>query len=167
VIRDLITAMGAGIGDNFNIEKMRYHRIVSMTDADVDGSHIRTLLLTFFFRHFPAIIDRGYLYMAQPPLYKVSKGKQVIWCRSDSDRDRSIKQLGKNAEVQRMKGLGEMNAEELWQTTMNPETRVLLRVTVDDAAAANDIFEKLMGPEVEPRKKFIQAHAKSVRNLDI
>ena len=167
VIRDLITAMGAGIGDNFNIEKMRYHRIVSMTDADVDGSHIRTLLLTFFFRHFPAIIDRGYLYMAQPPLYKVSKGKQVIWCRSDSDRDRSIKQLGKNAEVQRMKGLGEMNAEELWQTTMNPETRVLLRVTVDDAAAANDIFEKLMGPEVEPRKKFIQAHAKTVRNLDV
>jgi DNA gyrase subunit B len=167
VIRDLITAMGAGIGDNFNIEKMRYHRIVSMTDADVDGSHIRTLLLTFFFRHFPAIIDKGYLYMAQPPLYKVSKGKQVMWCRSDGDRDRAMKQLGKNAEVQRMKGLGEMNAEELWQTTMNPETRVLLRVTVDDAAAANEIFEKLMGPDVEPRKKFIQAHAKSVRNLDI
>jgi len=167
VIRDLITAMGAGIGDNFNIEKMRYHRIVSMTDADVDGSHIRTLLLTFFFRHFPEVIDRGYLYMAQPPLYKVSKGKQTVWCRSDGERDRALKQLGKNAEVQRMKGLGEMNAEELWETTMNPETRVLLRVKVDDAAAANEIFEKLMGPEVEPRKKFIQAHAKSVRNLDI
>jgi len=167
VIRDLITAMGAGIGDNFNIEKMRYHRIVSMTDADVDGSHIRTLLLTFFFRHFPEVIDRGYLYMAQPPLYKVSKGKQVVWCRSEADRERALKQLGKNAEVQRMKGLGEMNANELWDTTMNPETRVLLRVQVDDAAAANEIFEKLMGPEVEPRKKFIQAHAKSVRNLDI
>jgi DNA gyrase subunit B len=167
VIRDLITAMGAGIGDNFNIEKMRYHRVVSMTDADVDGSHIRTLLLTFFFRHFPQVIDKGYLYMAQPPLYKVAKGKQVVWCRSDGDRDKALRQLGKNAEVQRMKGLGEMNAEELWDTTMNPQTRVLLRVTVDDAAAANETFEKLMGPEVEPRKKFIQAHAKSVRNLDI
>jgi len=105
--------------------------------------------------------------MAQPPLYKVSKGKQVVWCRSEADRERALKQLGKNAEVQRMKGLGEMNANELWDTTMNPETRVLLRVQVDDAAAANEIFEKLMGPEVEPRKKFIQAHAKSVRNLDI
>src|SRR6266704_3462167 len=154
-------------GNIFNIEKMRYHRIVSMTDADVDGSHIRTLLLTFFFRHFPEVIDRGYLYMAQPPLYKVSKGKQVVWCRSEGDRERALKQLGKNAEVQRMKGLGEMNANELWDTTMNPETRVLLRVQVDDAAAANEIFEKLMGPDVEPRKKFIQAHAKSVRNLDI
>jgi len=167
VIRDLITAMGAGIGDNFNIEKMRYHRIVSMTDADVDGSHIRTLLLTFFFRYFPQIIDKGYLYMAQPPLYKVSKGKQVVWVRSEGDKDKAVRQLGKNAEVQRMKGLGEMNAQELWETTMNPETRVLLRVEVEDAAAANDIFEKLMGPDVEPRKKFIQAHAKSVRNLDI
>ena len=167
VIRDLITAMGAGIGDNFNIDKIRYHRIVSMTDADVDGSHIRTLLLTFFFRHFPEVIDRGYLYMAQPPLYKVFKGKQVIWARSDAERDRALRQLGKGAEIQRMKGLGEMNAEELWETTMNPATRVLLRVTVDDAAAANDTFERLMGPDVEPRKKFIQAHAKSVRNLDI
>ncbi|HZQ49373.1 MAG TPA: DNA topoisomerase (ATP-hydrolyzing) subunit B [Candidatus Dormibacteraeota bacterium] len=167
VIRDLITAMGAGIGDNFNIEKMRYHRIVSMTDADVDGSHIRTLLLTFFFRHFPQVIDKGYLYMAQPPLYKVSKGKQVVWCRSEAEREKALRQFGKNAEVQRMKGLGEMNAEELWDTTMNPATRVLLRVHVDDAALANETFEKLMGPEVEPRKKFIQAHAKSVRNLDV
>ena len=167
VIRDLITAMGAGIGDNFNIEKMRYHRIVSMTDADVDGSHIRTLLLTFFFRHFPQVIDKGYLYMAQPPLYKVSKGKQVVWCRSEGEREKALRSMGKNAEVQRMKGLGEMNAEELWDTTMNPETRVLLRVTVDDAALANETFEKLMGPEVEPRKKFIQAHAKTVRNLDV
>ncbi|HSP09188.1 MAG TPA: DNA topoisomerase (ATP-hydrolyzing) subunit B [Candidatus Dormibacteraeota bacterium] len=166
-IRNLITAMGAGVGDNFNIEKMRYHRIVTMTDADVDGSHIRTLLLTFFFRYFPQVIEKGYLYMAQPPLFKVFKGKQVVWCHSEADRDKAIRQLGKNTEAARMKGLGEMNAEELWDTTMNPKTRVLLRVTVEDVAAVNDTFEKLMGPDVEPRKKFIQAHAKSVRNLDI
>jgi DNA gyrase subunit B len=170
-IRNLITAMGAGVGDNFNIEKMRYHRIVTMTDADVDGSHIRTLLLTFFYRYFPQVIDKGYLYMAQPPLFKVSKGTgknaQVVWCHSEADRDKAMRSLGKNAEAARMKGLGEMNANELWETTMNPATRVLLRVTVDDAASMNDTFEKLMGPDVEPRKKFIQAHAKSVRNLDI
>jgi DNA gyrase subunit B len=166
-IRNLITAMGAGVGDNFNIEKMRYHRVITMTDADVDGSHIRTLLLTFFFRYFPQVIEKGYLYMAQPPLFKVFKGKQVIWCHSDGDRDKALRQLGKNAESARMKGLGEMNAEELWQTTMNPATRVLLQVRVEDVAAVNDTFEKLMGPDVEPRKKFIQAHAKSVRNLDI
>ncbi|TME71713.1 MAG: DNA topoisomerase IV subunit B, partial [Chloroflexi bacterium] len=163
--------MGAGVGDNFNIDKIRYHRIVTMTDADVDGSHIRTLLLTFFFRYFPAVIDKGYLYMAQPPLFKVSKGAgknvKIIWCQSEADRDKALRQLGKGAEAARMKGLGEMNAEELWETTMNPQTRVLLQVTVDDVAAVNDIFEKLMGPDVEPRKKFIQAHAKSVRNLDI
>jgi DNA gyrase subunit B len=166
-IRNLITAMGAGVGDNFNVDKIRYHKIVTMTDADVDGSHIRTLLLTFFFRYFPQIIEMGYLYMAQPPLYKVFKGKQTIWCHSDAERDKAMKQLGKNAEAARMKGLGEMNAEELWETTMNPATRVLLRVTVEDVAAVNETFEKLMGPDVEPRKKFIQAHAKSVRNLDI
>ena len=170
-IRNLITAMGAGVGDNFNIEKMRYHRIVTMTDADVDGSHIRTLLLTFFFRYFPAVIDKGYLYMAQPPLFKVSKGTgknlKVVWCQSEADRDKALRTLGKGAESARMKGLGEMNAEELWETTMNPATRVLLKVTIDDVAAVNDTFERLMGPDVEPRKKFIQAHAKSVRNLDI
>jgi DNA gyrase subunit B len=166
-IRNLITAMGAGVGDNFNVEKMRYHRVITMTDADVDGSHIRTLLLTFFYRYFPAVIEKGYLYMAQPPLFKVFKGKQIVWCHSEGDRDKALRQLGKNAESARMKGLGEMNAEELWETTMNPATRVLLRVTVEDAAAVNDTFEKLMGPDVEPRKKFIQAHAKSVRNLDI
>ncbi len=166
-IRNLITAMGAGVGDNFNVEKMRYHRVITMTDADVDGSHIRTLLLTFFYRYFPAVIEKGYLYMAQPPLFKVFKGKQVVWCHSEGERDKALRQLGKNAESARMKGLGEMNAEELWQTTMNPATRVLLQVNVEDAAAVNDTFEKLMGPDVEPRKKYIQAHAKSVRNLDI
>src|SRR6266508_4232472 len=148
-IRNLITAMGAG----------------------VDGSHIRTLLLTFFFRYFPQVIDKGYLYMAQPPLFKVSKGTgknmKVIWCQSEADRDKALRTLGKGAEAARMKGLGEMNAEELWETTMNPATRVLLKVMVEDAAAVNDTFERLMGPDVEPRKKFIQAHAKSVRNLDI
>ena len=166
-IRNLITAMGAGVGDNFNLEKIRYHRIVTMTDADVDGIHIRTLLLTFFFRYFPQVIESGYLYMAQPPLFKVFKGKQIVWCHSEAERDKALRQLGKNAEAARMKGLGEMNAEELWETTMNPKTRVLLQVAVEDAAAVNDTFEKLMGPDVEPRKKFIQAHAKSVRNLDI
>ncbi len=166
-IRNLITAMGAGVGDNFNIEKMRYHRVITMTDADVDGSHIRTLLLTFFYRYFPAVIEKGHLYMAQPPLFKVFKGKQIVWCHSEGDRDKALRQLGKNAESARMKGLGEMNAEELWQTTMNPATRVLLQVNVEDAAAVNDTFEKLMGPDVEPRKKYIQAHAKNVRNLDI
>ncbi|HEX3507781.1 MAG TPA: DNA topoisomerase (ATP-hydrolyzing) subunit B [Candidatus Dormibacteraeota bacterium] len=170
-IRNLITAMGAGVGDNFNVEKMRYHRVITMTDADVDGSHIRTLLLTFFYRYFPQVIEKGYLYMAQPPLFKVFKGTgknaQIVWCHSEGDRDKALRQLGKNAESARMKGLGEMNAEELWQTTMNPATRVLLQVNVEDAAAVNDTFEKLMGPDVEPRKKFIQAHAKSVRNLDI
>src|SRR6266568_1163136 len=158
-------------GKILNVDKIRYHRIVTMTDADVDGSHIRTLLLTFFFRYFPEVIDRGYLYMAQPPLFKVSKGTgknmKVIWCQSEAERDKALRELGKGAEAARMKGLGEMNADELWETTMNPASRVLLRVAVEDAAAVNDTFEKLMGPDVEPRKKFIQAHAKSVRNLDI
>ena len=166
-IRNLITAMGAGVGDNFNIEKMRYHRIVTMTDADVDGSHIRTLLLTFFFRYFPELIERQHIYMAQPPLYKVEKGKQVAWVYSDAERDKEMKRMGANVKVSRFKCLGEMNADQLWETTMNPDKRVLLRVDIEDAAAVADTFEKLMGNDVEPRKKFIQAHAKAVRNLDI
>ena len=166
-IRNLITAMGTGIGERFDVDKARYHRVITMTDADVDGSHIRTLLLTFFFRYMPAVIERGYLYMAQPPLFKVSKGKQSQWVYNEAERDREAKRLGGKVEISRFKGLGEMNADQLWETTMNPANRVLLRVTVDDAAAVSDAFEKLMGSEVEPRKKFIQAHAKSVRNLDI
>ena len=166
-IRNLITAMGTGIGDKFEIDKIRYHRIITMTDADVDGSHIRTLLLTFFFRYFPEVIDRGYLYMAQPPLYRLTKGKQVVYVYNEAEKDREVKRLGGKVEPQRFKGLGEMNPEQLWETTMNPSNRVLLRVTVEDAAAVADTFEKLMGPDVEPRKKFIQAHAKTVRNLDI
>ena len=166
-IRNLITALGTGIGERFEYEKLRYWRIVTMTDADVDGSHIRTLLLTFFFRYFPDLIERQHIYMAQPPLYKVEKGKQVAWVYSDAERDKEMKRMGANVKVSRFKGLGEMNADQLWETTMNPDKRVLLRVDIEDAAAVADTFEKLMGNDVEPRKKFIQAHAKAVRNLDI
>jgi DNA gyrase subunit B len=166
-IRNLITALGTGIGERFEIDKIRYHRVITMTDADVDGSHIRTLLLTFFFRYFPEIIERGYLYMAQPPLYKLTKGKNTKWVFNDLERDRELKAMGGKVEVSRFKGLGEMNPDQLWDTTMNPGSRMLLRVMVEDAAAVSDIFEKLMGPDVEPRKKFIQAHAKAVRNLDV
>jgi DNA gyrase subunit B len=166
-IRNLITALGTGIGERFEYEKLRYHRVITMTDADVDGSHIRTLLLTFFYRYFPDLIENGHVLMAQPPLYKLTKGKQTKWVYSDQERDREVKRMGGKVEVGRFKGLGEMNADQLWETTMNPQTRTLLRVEIEDAAAVNDIFEKLMGSDVEPRKKFIQAHAKSVRNLDI
>src|SRR5690348_12511056 len=166
-IRNLITALGTGIGERFEYEKLRYWRIVTMTDADVDGSHIRTLLLTFFYRHFPSLIENGHVFMAQPPLYKLTKGKNTRWVYSDAERDRELKRMGGKVEVSRFKGLGEMNADQLWETTMNPATRTLLRVEIEDAAAVNDIFEKLMGSEVEPRKKFITAHAKAVRNLDI
>ncbi len=166
-IRNLITALGTSVGERFEYEKLRYHRIITMTDADVDGSHIRTLLLTFFYRHFPSLIEKGHVYMAQPPLFKLTKGKTARWVYSDAERDRELKRMGGKVEVSRFKGLGEMNADQLWETTMNPATRTLLRVEIDDAAAVNDIFEKLMGSDVEPRKKFITAHAKAVRNLDI
>ena len=166
-IRNLITALGTGVGERFEYDKLRYHRIITMTDADVDGSHIRTLLLTFFYRHFPSLIDKGHVFMAQPPLYKVTKGKNTKWVYSDTERDREMKRMGGKVEVSRFKGLGEMNADQLWETTMNPSTRTLLKVEIEDAAAVNDIFEKLMGSDVEPRKKFITAHAKAVRNLDI
>jgi DNA gyrase subunit B len=145
-----------------------------MTDADVDGAHIRTLLLTFFFRHMPAVIDGGYLYIAQPPLFRIQNGKNPIYVYSEQERDREVVRLAKEKrtlperiEVQRFKGLGEMNPDQLWDTTMNPANRAMLQVTVEDAAQADEVFDTLMGDQVAPRKKFIQTHAKSVKNLDI
>ncbi len=197
-IKNLVIAMGAGVADQFNIENLRYHRIIIMTDADVDGAHIRTLLLTFFYRHFPDIINRGFLYIAQPPLFRVQVGKSAEYAFSDKQRDAIIEKLLKEAKdkktgkqkvintkladetptgeetvnikgasVQRYKGLGEMNPQQLWETTMDPANRVMLRVDVTDAEKASKIFEMLMGDEVAPRKNFIQTHAKSVKNLDI
>ena len=148
--------------------RLRYHRIIIMTDADVDGSHIRTLLLTFFFRHMPKLISEGYLYIGQPPLYRVASGKQEIWAYTDEQLKDAMKQIGKEkVTLQRYKGLGEMNAEQLWETTMNPETRTLGQVTVDDAMVADETFDMLMGNVVAPRRRFIQTHAKNVRNLDV
>jgi DNA gyrase subunit B len=172
-IRALITAMGAGNSETFNPAKLRYHRTIIMTDADVDGAHIRTLLLTFFFRQMRQVISDGYLYIAQPPLYRVMYGKESYYAYTEEQRDAAIgeiKEKHKNArdpDVTRYKGLGEMNPEQLWDTTMNPATRTLLRVNMDDAAAADEIFDMLMGDQVPPRKKFIQTHAKYVRNLDV
>jgi len=170
-VRPLIIALGAGIegiGDSFDLTKLRYHRVIIMTDADVDGAHIRTLLLTLFFRHMPQIIEAGYLYIAQPPLYRVSTGKVTKYAQSEGERDRIVKEFNvKNLSVQRFKGLGEMNADQLWDTTMNPETRILLRAEIEDAAEADGIFTMLMGEKVGPRKEFIKSEARKVRNLDI
>jgi len=168
-IRAIITALGAGIDDEFDLSKLRYHRVILMTDADVDGSHIRTLLLTFFFRHMAELINHEHLFIAQPPLYRVTKGKTEEWVYSEQEKEEVLRKLkgSKNVGVQRYKGLGEMSAEQLWETTMNPDTRTLLTVNIDDAAKADHIFHMLMGAEVPPRKAFIQAHAKSVKNLDI
>jgi DNA gyrase subunit B len=167
-IKALIIAMGTGIGEDFDIEKLRYHRIVIMTDADVDGAHIRCLLITFFYRHFRPVVDAGHIYIAQPPLYKISFGKTAQYAYSDDQRDKIIKEMGKsNASIQRYKGLGEMNPEQLWETTMNPENRTLLQVTVEEAHEADKTLDILMGEEVEPRKKFIQTHAKAAKNIDI
>ncbi len=167
-VRPLIIALGAGIGDTFDLAKLRYHRIIIMTDADVDGAHIRTLLLTFFYRHMGQIIEKGHLYIAQPPLYRVSTGKQTLYAQSEKEREAAIKKLNaKNITVQRFKGLGEMNADQLWETTMNPQTRTLLRAEVDDGVEADAIFTMLMGEKVAPRKSFIMAEARKVQNLDI
>ncbi|MCY0878115.1 MAG: DNA topoisomerase (ATP-hydrolyzing) subunit B [Firmicutes bacterium] len=167
-IRAMITAIGTGIGDEFDLSKARYHRVVIMTDADVDGSHIRTLLLTFFYRYMTPLIEAGYVYIAQPPLYLVKKGKQERYLYDDAALERLLDEWGRGNDVtiQRYKGLGEMNAEQLWETTMNPETRTLLRVELEDAAAADWIFTVLMGDKVESRRDFIQEHAHQVRNLD-
>ena len=164
--------MGAGVGEQFDVKNLRYHRIIIMTDADVDGAHIRTLLLTLFYRYFPDIINGGYLYIAQPPLFQVSAGKEKVYAFSESERDEISVDLKKeqktdNVNIQRYKGLGEMNPEQLWETTMDPANRVMHRVSVEDAQATSELFEILMGDEVAPRKKFIQTHAKAVKNLDI
>ncbi len=166
-VKSLISALGTGIGDNFSLEGLRYGRIIIMTDADVDGSHIRTLLLTFFFRYMGQLIEDGHLYIAQPPLYRIAHKNQVKYVYSDKEKDKAIKEIGEKANLQRYKGLGEMNPDQLWETTMNPANRTLLLVTIDDAAEADRTFDMLMGDAVDPRKKFIQTHAKSVRNLDI
>lgn len=169
-IRSMITAFGAGIGDDFDIEKIRYNRIIIMTDADVDGAHIRTLLLTFFYRYMRELVDQGHVYIAQPPLYKVSKGKREEYAYSDKELNNILETFGgkdSSVDIQRYKGLGEMNAEQLWETTMDPEKRILLRATVEDAMAADEIFTILMGDKVEPRREFIQQNAKKVVNLDI
>ena len=191
-IRSLIIALGAAIGDEFDEKRLRYHRIVIMTDADVDGAHIRTLILTLFYRYFPTVIERGYLYIAQPPLYKIQSGKTSRYAYSDAQKDANVAELKKQKletkkqkaaakgeeaaeadgevkgiEIQRYKGLGEMNPSELWETTMDPKVRILKQVTVEDAAETDRIFDILMGDEVLPRKKFIQTHATAVKNLDI
>jgi len=170
-IKNLIIALGTAIAEDFNIEKLRYHRIIIMADADSDGNHIRTLILTLFFRYFKSIIEKGYLYIAQPPLYQIKAAKKVIYAYSDDEKEKILDSLTKNKEtnpnIQRYKGLGEMNPSQLWETTMNPEKRILLQVTIDDAEEADNVFDTLMGEEVLPRKKFIQAYAKKVKNLDI
>jgi DNA gyrase subunit B len=167
-IRPLIIALGAGIGEGFDVTNIRYHRIIIKSDADVDGAHIRTLLLTFFYRHMPEVLEAGYLYIAQPPLYRVSTGKITRYAQTEKERDRIIKEFNvKNLSVQRFKGLGEMNAEQLWDTTMNPETRTLLQVDSQNAALADEIFTMLMGEKVGPRKDFIKAEARKVQNLDV
>ncbi len=167
-IKALIIAMGCGIAETFNIDKIRYHKIVIMTDADVDGEHIRTLLLTFFFRYIPQVIEKGYLYIAQPPLYKITIGKEIYYAYSDEEKDNvtKLKANGRATHIQRYKGLGEMNPEQLWETTMDPQNRILKKVTIEDAAQADQIFSMLMGEEVPPRKRFIQTHAKTA-TLDI
>jgi DNA gyrase subunit B len=200
-IRSVVVALGTAIADNFDLSKLRYHKVVIMSDADVDGAHIRTLFLTLFYRYFPQLIENGFIYIAEPPLYKVQSGKEVQYAYTDAEKDTIVKELqkakaaratakktkGKQKEepvteevteseggekiagitIQRYKGLGEMNANQLWDTTMNPETRNLKLVTVDDAEKADRLFSILMGDQVEPRKQFIQAHAAAVQNLDV
>ena len=165
----MITVFGAGFGDDFDESKLRYHRIVCMTDADVDGSHIRILMLTFFYRFMPKLIENGYVYIAQPPLYKITRGKTEKYVYSDEQLQAYLKELGEGAkpDIQRYKGLGEMSAEQLWETTMNPATRSMYKVTISDAIAADEMLTLLMGDDVEPRREFIEQNAKLVADLDI
>jgi len=168
-IRALITALGTSFGDTMDMNKLRYRRVIIMADADVDGSHIRTLLLTFFFRYMRPLIDAGCLYIAQPPLFRIQVGRAHTWIYSDHERDQHLSKVkdGQKAHVQRYKGLGEMNPEQLWETTMDPERRTMLQVSIEDAMGAEEIFSTLMGDEVAPRKKWIQGHATQVKNLDV
>ena len=171
-IRSMITAIGAGVREDFTLEDARYQKIILMTDADVDGAHIRTLLLTFFFRQMHELIEAGYIYIAQPPLYRVAKGKEEFWAYSEQERDEYVKRLGNgegrgSVNIQRYKGLGEMNPDQLWRTTMDPAKRTILRVTLEDAVEASKLFDELMGDEVEPRRLFIEKNAKYVSNLDV
>ena len=167
-IISLVTAIGTGVSEDFDLESARYHKVIIMTDADVDGAHIRTLLLTMFFRYMRPLIDAGYVYIAQPPLYRIKKGKAEHYVYSDKELNQKKKELGeKGLTIQRYKGLGEMNPGQLWETTMKPETRTLLQVTLEDAIQADEIFRILMGDEVEPRRNFIETHAKEVVDLDI
>ena len=169
-VKALISALGTGIGESFNVSGLRYGRVIIMTDADVDGAHIRTLLLTFFFRYMQPLIETGHLYIAQPPLYKVAYRKKTQYAYTEDEKDSIIKALGigdNRVSLSRYKGLGEMNPTQLWDTTMDPETRTLLQVTIEDAAEADRTFDMLMGAAVPPRRRFIQTHAREVRNLDI
>jgi DNA gyrase subunit B len=202
-LKPIIIALGVGIGETFDIAKLRYHKIIIMADADVDGSHIRTLLLTFFYRYYESLVRGGHIYIAQPPLYRLAKGKDVRYVYTDAEKERVLDDMKKIADakagakkakkakesleageepaeeapegsetiggvaIQRYKGLGEMNPEQLWETTMNPDHRCMLQVTIEDAEAADELFDILMGSEVEPRRRFIQTHAKTVKNLDI
>lgn len=168
-IKAMITAFGAGMGNDFDTSKLRYHKIICMTDADVDGSHIRILLLTFFYRHMRPLIEQGYVYIAQPPLYQIKRGKYLKYVYSDEELEATLNEIGREPkpDIQRYKGLGEMNPEQLWETTMDPETRIMLRVTVEDAVAADELFTLLMGDKVEPRREFIEQNSKLVKDLDI
>jgi DNA gyrase subunit B len=167
-VKALISALGTGIGETFNMENLRYGRVIIMTDADVDGSHIRTLLLTFFFRYMPDLIESGHLYIAQPPLYAIKLGKDVRYTYTEAENSTLMRQLeGQKFGLQRYKGLGEMNPDQLWDTTMDPGQRTLLQVTIEDALLADRTFDMLMGSEVAPRRRFITTHASEVRNLDV
>ncbi|MBU0586708.1 DNA topoisomerase IV subunit B, partial [Candidatus Micrarchaeota archaeon] len=166
-IKNIILSLGTGFGDDFNPAKLRYHKVIIMTDADVDGSHIRTLLLTLFYRHFKALIENGYIYAAQPPLYRIKKGKQEKYAYSDEELKQGLSEFGEGADIQRYKGLGEMNANQLWETTMDPATRTLKKITIEDSMKADELFSLLMGDAVEPRRAFIEQYAREVKNLDI
>ena len=163
----VVTALGCGLGDDFDLSRLRYHKVFIMADADVDGSHICTLLLTFFFRFMRPLLDGGHVYIAQPPLFKMVRGKEIRYAYNEAEMSRFSEEMGQGTKISRYKGLGEMNPEQLWETTMNPENRVIVQISVEDAAAADETFTILMGDKVEPRKEFIEQNAQYVKNLDI